>query len=587
MAITAQAPGATWGRWNEQSQVDLCYMDMSGVLQSLDPRATSSAGLTRSILTPAYVTTNNFSSATSNMLNTNQQFHQSITPYGYTSFSNGTSTTVVPTYGANYIQQRALPRLTQYDGEDIRDLTMAKRSAPRGFITESQSLSPSIKPEKPELMWKAPQSSASYVSPVPEASKTISSNIRIDGTTEAEFGTEVDTLMKMIQSKAQVSSSNPDSTLNSGDQSMPLVGVPCTLPYLQSSTKRSKHEAGVQHKLTFGELQEEKDITTIRKKRFRCTVANCKKRFLQKTHLEIHQRSHNGARPYVSLIRSALLLGARSNNLKACRFPECNRSFSQQGNLRTHERRHTGEKPFACPKCDKRFGQRGNVAAHQIVHDNRKPYHCKLDDCRKQFTQRGNLKSHQNKYHTATLRRLTSKFANLSDAEKITSADKELWEYFAALYKNSNKGIKGRGKDRRVGLVPRCALPTHPTSPSYSSSSPSSSPSSACTPQPKFEPRQTYTMTHSHNPMFRSAHHGLPLLNEMVGMGSAPMMQVGMNHASNNQQHNKRAGDRFDGYYEADTSSELSPSCYDGSPATSFSSADARANALAFGDRLY
>ncbi|KAM3073506.1 DNA-binding transcription factor [Clarireedia jacksonii] len=536
MAITAQAPGATWGRWNEQSQVDLCYMDMSGVLQSLDPRATSSAGLTRSILTPAYVTTNNFSSATSNMLNTNQQFHQSITPYGYTSFSNGTSTTVVPTYGANYIQQRALPRLTQYDGEDIRDLTMAKRSAPRGFITESQSLSPSIKPEKPELMWKAPQSSASYVSPVPEASKTISSNIRIDGTTEAEFGTEVDTLMKMIQSKAQVSSSNPDSTLNSGDQSMPL---------------------------------EEKDITTIRKKRFRCTVANCKKRFLQKTHLEIHQRSHNGARPY------------------ACRFPECNRSFSQQGNLRTHERRHTGEKPFACPKCDKRFGQRGNVAAHQIVHDNRKPYHCKLDDCRKQFTQRGNLKSHQNKYHTATLRRLTSKFANLSDAEKITSADKELWEYFAALYKNSNKGIKGRGKDRRVGLVPRCALPTHPTSPSYSSSSPSSSPSSACTPQPKFEPRQTYTMTHSHNPMFRSAHHGLPLLNEMVGMGSAPMMQVGMNHASNNQQHNKRAGDRFDGYYEADTSSELSPSCYDGSPATSFSSADARANALAFGDRLY
>jgi hypothetical protein len=26
-----------------------------------------------------------------------------------------------------------------------------------------------------------------------------------------------------------------------------------------------------------------------------------------------------------------------------------------------------------------------------------------------------------------------------------------LWEYFANLYKNSNKGIKGRGKDRKVG----------------------------------------------------------------------------------------------------------------------------------------
>ncbi|PQE21576.1 C2H2 transcription factor (Azf1) protein [Rutstroemia sp. NJR-2017a WRK4] len=542
MAITAQAPGATWGRWNEQSQVDLCYMDMSGVLQSLDPRATTSAGLTRPILTPAYVTTNTYSSASSTMLNNSQHFHQGISPYGYTSFSNGTSTTILPTYGANYIQQRALPRLAQYDGEEIRDLNMAKRSTPRGFITGTQSPSPSIKPEKPELMWKAPRSSESYVSPVPEASKTISSNVRIDGTTEAEFGTEVDTLMKMIQSKGQDSSAQPDS-FNSEDQSMPLVGVPCVPPYLQSSTHRSKHEASGQNKLTFGELQEEKDVTTIRKKRFRCTVANCKKRFLQKTHLEIHQRSHNGARPY------------------ACRFPDCNRSFSQQGNLRTHERRHTGEKPFACPKCDKRFGQRGNVAAHQIVHDNRKPYHCKLDDCRKQFTQRGNLKSHQNKYHTATLRRLTTRFANMSDADKITSADKELWEYFAALYKNSNKGIKGRGKDRRVGLVTRLALPNHPTSPSYSSSSPSSSPSSACTPQPKFEPRQPYTMTHAPNPVFRPAHHGLPLLNDMAGMGSAPMMHMGMNHGpSQHQQHQQKRGDRFDTYYEADNSSELSSS---------------------------
>jgi len=31
--------------------------------------------------------------------------------------------------------------------------------------------------------------------------------------------------------------------------------------------------------------------------------------------------------------------------------------------------------------------------------------------------------------------------------------DKELWEYFASLYKNSNKGIKGRGKDRRISAA--------------------------------------------------------------------------------------------------------------------------------------
>jgi hypothetical protein len=303
------------------------------MLQSLDPRVMTSADLTSPILMPVYVTNNNFSGASSNMLSNSQHFHQSMSLYSYTSFSNSTSTTILPNYSANRIQQRALPRLIQYDIEEIRDLTIAKYSIPRGFIIETQSLSPSIKPEKPELIYKAPRSSESYISSIPEASKTISSNIRIDSTTEAEFGTEVDILMKMIQFKAQDSSAQPDS-FNSEDQSILLVDIPYILPYFQSSTQRSKYEVSGQHKLIFGKLQEEKDTTTIYKKRFLYTVANCKKRFLQKTYLEIHQRSHNDTRPYVSTIRSTLLLGAISNNLKVYKFPDCNRSFSQQGNLR-------------------------------------------------------------------------------------------------------------------------------------------------------------------------------------------------------------------------------------------------------------
>jgi len=59
--------------------------------------------------------------------------------------------------------------------------------------------------------------------------------------------------------------------------------------------------------------------------------------------------------------------------------------------------------------------------------------------------------SHQNKFHIATIRALTSKFASIKDGDIVHAADKELWEYFANLYKNSNKGIKGRGKDRKVG----------------------------------------------------------------------------------------------------------------------------------------
>ncbi|KAH8633234.1 zinc finger protein OZF [Alternaria alternata] len=171
------------------------------------------------------------------------------------------------------------------------------------------------------------------------------------------------------------------------------------------------------------------------RKRYQCTVPNCNKSFYQKTHLEIHIRAHTGDKPF------------------PCKAPGCGQSFSQLGNLKTHERRHTGERPYSCDICGKTFAQRGNVRAHKIVHQQIKPFSCKLDDCGKQFTQLGNLKSHQNKFHAATLRYLTTKFATINPGDYVSQEDKELWEYFASLYKNSNKGIKGRGKDRRISAM--------------------------------------------------------------------------------------------------------------------------------------
>jgi hypothetical protein len=49
-----------------------------------------------------------------------------------------------------------------------------------------------------------------------------------------------------------------------------------------------------------------------------------------------------------------------------------------------------------------------------------------------------------------TLRNLTAKFSSLREADAMTPEDRRLWDYFAGLYKNSNKGIKGRGKDRKI-----------------------------------------------------------------------------------------------------------------------------------------
>ncbi|CAG7981775.1 unnamed protein product [Penicillium nalgiovense] len=176
-----------------------------------------------------------------------------------------------------------------------------------------------------------------------------------------------------------------------------------------------------------------------KKRKYNCSLPGCGKSFAQKTHLDIHIRAHTGDKPFI------------------CKEPSCGQRFSQQGNLKTHQRRHTGEKPFQCEICHKRFAQRGNVRAHKLTHDQSKRFDCRLDECGKQFTQLGNLKSHQNKFHAATLHNLTIRFSQMGEngPMNMNAADRELWIYFAGLYKNSNKGIKGRGKDRRISTTKR------------------------------------------------------------------------------------------------------------------------------------
>ena len=60
------------------------------------------------------------------------------------------------------------------------------------------------------------------------------------------------------------------------------------------------------------------------------------------------------------------------------------------------------------------------------------------------------MKTHQNNFHREALQDLTSKFVKFTNEGYIPEEYRTLFEYFKIHYKNSNKGIKGRGKARKI-----------------------------------------------------------------------------------------------------------------------------------------
>ncbi|CAK7227214.1 DNA-binding transcription factor [Sporothrix eucalyptigena] len=266
-------------------------------------------------------------------------------------------------------------------------------------------------------------------SPATASSSTFNagtSGAALDTSFRPTFTTQVDILMRTIQSKAE--EAEPAYSPTQGQTQQPRQRRGKTTPEYDDNDSDTKNN-----------IDDDAAVVPV-KKPYPCTIAGCNMTFWQKTHLDIHKRSHTGEKPYV------------------CSYAGCGAHFSQLGNLRTHERRHTGERPFCCEKCGKYFAQRGNLKAHYKTHLRLQPYECRLDGCKKRFTQLGNMKAHQNKYHVGALQALTAKFAAAAEGDEmaaasITEDDRELFGYFAGLYKNSNKGIKGRGKHRRVRPV--------------------------------------------------------------------------------------------------------------------------------------
>ncbi|XP_014255316.1 zinc finger protein 493-like [Cimex lectularius] len=98
----------------------------------------------------------------------------------------------------------------------------------------------------------------------------------------------------------------------------------------------------------------------------------CKKIVTTKVSLDIHMRTHTGAKPYIC--------------------EHCGNNFRSRANLCQHLVIHTGYKKYSCPVCNKKFSRNSFVRTHMRVHTGERPYPCEV--CGHRFSQIGDKRRH-------------------------------------------------------------------------------------------------------------------------------------------------------------------------------------------------
>ena len=100
---------------------------------------------------------------------------------------------------------------------------------------------------------------------------------------DSKFITDVDTLVRTIQTKAKPKLISPRETA------------------LQFPTHRTSTGYNGLDESTTGMSWEDPSQTMSKSRnKYQCDIASCAKSFFQKTHLDIHMRAHTGYKPFVS-----------------------------------------------------------------------------------------------------------------------------------------------------------------------------------------------------------------------------------------------------------------------------------------------
>lgn len=259
MALTAQSLDApNWGRWSQQLPGDYTMMASPHMLP-FDSRATTTGPLQRPVMAP-YMVQPSYSSGPVNSLTA--PHYQVPNPYQFGGYQGPPTP---PHHSTPFKMEYNDRRPMGHDNDHGR---MPSYSRDMKYTYAEQAPSPARSDSQASTV----RSSGTNPS---MGSKTITSNETLNPGDQINFETEVDELMKAIQRKA--------------DLQVDTVQQPLT-PGMSPVSEASFESQG-----TPGPM----DSKTARK-RYRCDGPNCQKSFTQKTHLDIHRRTHTGIKPYVS-----------------------------------------------------------------------------------------------------------------------------------------------------------------------------------------------------------------------------------------------------------------------------------------------
>ncbi|KAG5951887.1 hypothetical protein E4U57_006525, partial [Claviceps arundinis] len=329
MSLAAVSASSNWGRWSQQQlpheHHDFGMMDAEAVptFMSYESRPTSTAAPTQRSLASQYIVAPAYTTAApmTSVAAPHYQTQNAYTTYATAYQSPPPSTPLGSPFRSVFAERHhSTSTVSEAETDRIRSIRRGSRQISAGRLQS---------PARSNSVVSIAHSSASSNPTV--NSKTITFNETINPKDRVIFDTHVDELMKAIQTTTEEQEKATRHILTPAHTPRSDSSPEGNSPVYSHSHSQSHSQSQPQH--AFPETTARKATPRLKNKRWACDGPNCDKTFGQKTHLDIHRRTHSGVRPYVSAADTLKPINKVLKRGQHCPQENCNLVFSQRGNL--------------------------------------------------------------------------------------------------------------------------------------------------------------------------------------------------------------------------------------------------------------